>query len=233
MSTQTVALTALDDLRGNPRNPKTHDAAMLDRSISRYGYVEPIVIDDRTGFLISGHGRAESLRRMRNEGKQAPDGITVTPDGTWLVPTVRGWSSADDAQADAVLIALNRTTELGGWDGPNLKVLLEELQTHDGGLEAVGYTDADLLILQRLAEAEGTFGISQEQVVDEFLDMTGLDGAIVDLQYESVLRVYFQTTEARKAFYAVLGYEYDKDGKTLRYPATFIRHATPMMSADG
>ena len=43
-------------------------AAQLDQlggSISRFGYVEPIILDDRTGRMVAGHGRRETLLKMR------------------------------------------------------------------------------------------------------------------------------------------------------------------------
>jgi ParB-like chromosome segregation protein Spo0J len=44
-----------------PRNPKDHDIGLLHDSFSRFGFVEPIALNERTGRLVAGHGRQEAL----------------------------------------------------------------------------------------------------------------------------------------------------------------------------
>ena len=44
----------LKKLRADPRNPKAHAAEAIEASVSRFGFVEPIVVDERTGFIASG-----------------------------------------------------------------------------------------------------------------------------------------------------------------------------------
>lgn len=126
----------LDDLEADPRNPKAHDVDTVTASVGRFGYVEPIVLDGRTGFIVSGHGRTKALKQMRLNGETPPEG--VSPD--WEVPVITGWSSRTDAEAAAALIALNRTTELGGWVDETLLELLDGLTDLDG----VGYTEAEI-----------------------------------------------------------------------------------------
>lgn len=82
-------LVPIDDLVDDPTNPKGHDEAALDRSIDVLGYIEPIVEDERTGLLISGHGRKGALIRRRDSGMPPPDGIEVV-DGVWHAWVVRG-----------------------------------------------------------------------------------------------------------------------------------------------
>lgn len=129
----------LDHLMADPANPKAHDTAAIDASIGRFGVIDQIVRDDRTGYIISGHGRDESLRRMRDRGDNPPEGIRLDASGHWLVPVIVGWSSRTDAEARAALIALNRTTELGGWVDDALLELLDDLDDFTG----VGFTEDD------------------------------------------------------------------------------------------
>lgn len=129
----------LDDLIPAPVNPKRHAVDVLDESMGRHGYIEPVVLDERTGRLIGGHGRVETLTARRDAGEAPPDGVTVDPDGRWLVPVARGWASASDLDADAALVTLNRSTELGGWDLPELGALLGTV-VEGPGLAGVGYT---------------------------------------------------------------------------------------------
>ncbi len=133
---------ALDELQPAARNPKAHAGPAIEESISRFGYVEPMVLDERTEKLVAGHGRREALQAIRKRGGPAPEYVRVSKDGTWLVPVVRGWRSKDDAAAEAFLLATNRTVEAGGWDSDQLNAMLRELGTeHD--LLSLGFTQRD------------------------------------------------------------------------------------------
>jgi hypothetical protein len=162
MDAQTVA-TPIDEIRPHPDNPKGHDLDTLVESIRRFGFAEPIVVDQRTGLNISGHGRVEALTELRmlvaagatdanGTPYAVPTGITVDDDDRWLAPVFVGWRSRDDAEAAAALIALNRTTETGGWLNEPLADLLDRLAEIDDGFAGVGFDDKDLADLRaRLA----------------------------------------------------------------------------------
>jgi hypothetical protein len=139
-----IVYTPLDDLVPAPVNPKTH--VDMTASFGEFGYMEPVMIDNRTGRLVGGHGRLETLHLMRRRGDDPPAGIVVRA-GRWCVPTVHGWSSRDDDHAAAALIALNRYTELGGWDDKALADLLQQINDDpddDTLLTAAGWDDKEL-----------------------------------------------------------------------------------------
>jgi hypothetical protein len=145
----------LDDIEANPSNPKAHDVGTINDSVARFGYIDGVVIDERTGYLISGHGRTKTLRAMRDRGESPPDGVSVDATGAWLVPVQLGWSSRTDAEAKAALIALNRTTILGGWVDDSLLGLLDELSDNGNdmaGLQGVGYGKDDMDELRALLQ---------------------------------------------------------------------------------
>ena len=129
----------LDHLQPDPANPKGHSVETIDASIGRFGVIDQIVRDDRTGYIISGHGRHETLTAMRNRGEHPPEGVRVDAGGHWLIPVIVGWASRTDAEARAALIALNRTTELGGWVDDSLLDLLDNLDDFTG----VGFSEDD------------------------------------------------------------------------------------------
>jgi DNA modification methylase len=149
----------LEALRANPANPKAHATEVIDTSLGRFGYVEPVVQDGRTGMIVSGHGRTETLRVMRERGDSPPDGVLMDSDGGWLVPVTVGWSSRSDAEAKAALVALNRSTEVGGWDDAALADILDDLAAVEGGLLGVGFEAEDVALLRAdldaIADAEG------------------------------------------------------------------------------
>ncbi len=146
MPDRRVEYTPLTFIEAAPRNPKRHAGQAIKRSIDRFGLAELPLIDERTGRLVAGHGRLDQLAAMRKDGQDPPDGVRVDPDsGDWLVPTVRGWQSRSDGDAEAYLVASNRLTTLGGWDDTELADILGDLAELDPALlEVTGYTDADL-----------------------------------------------------------------------------------------
>lgn len=126
----------LDQLSRWPGNPKAHADDAIAASISRFGFRDPLAIDETSGRLIAGHGRLTALERAHAAGSPAPQFVQVRDDGMWLIPVTRGGSFADEAEASAYLVAHNRTGELGGWDegllADFLKPLDEELLSATG-----------------------------------------------------------------------------------------------------
>lgn len=143
MTERSIEYLTLDEILPADQNPKSHDEAGLAASVERFGYVEPITIDERTGNLVAGHGRLAELQARRDRGDPPPDGVLVDESGAWRAPVVRGWASADDAEAKAYLVASNRLTERGGWHAQGLADMLAELAAGPG-LEGVGYDADDL-----------------------------------------------------------------------------------------
>lgn len=146
----------LDDLVPAEENPKNHDEDSLDDSIDEFGYVDPVILDERTGRLVAGHGRTEALQRRRARGEKPPPGVT----DDWRVPVVRGWASRDDQHAKRYLLGSNKITEAGGWtdDLPAFLASLDDLAGSGFTYEEV----ADLLAAQ--AEQVGALDPASEWV---------------------------------------------------------------------
>jgi hypothetical protein len=80
------------------------------------------------------------------EGDELPRGVLLGDDGAWTIPVDRGYASTDDEEALALIIALNRHVEQGGWQPAPLTDALEQLAS-GRGLDGIGYTSADLDLL--------------------------------------------------------------------------------------
>jgi len=150
MAERHIEYQPVDQVVAAIQNPKRHAEADLDASLDEYGYTEPVMIDERTGRLVSGHGRLGMVRRAMQDGREPPDGVKVDENGQWLLPVVRGWASRDDAQAQRYLLFANRATEMGGWDDQDLAATLQWLDDQDS-LAVTGFYDSDLAdIMARL-----------------------------------------------------------------------------------
>lgn len=154
MSTRKTVRRPLASLTGNPANAKEHDTDGIGASMDRFGMVDVIVLDDRTGYIVSGHGRVDTLRAKQAAGEAPPDGVRARA-GDWQVDVVTGWASRDDQEAAEATVAVNRWTEQGGWDREKVLDQLQHLEATTG-LAGVGFgrDDIDDLIAQ-IEEAAG------------------------------------------------------------------------------
>jgi hypothetical protein len=54
-----IEMVQRPSLRPNPKNPRKHSEASLERlarSLDRFGFIDPIIADDE-GLIVAGHGR--------------------------------------------------------------------------------------------------------------------------------------------------------------------------------
>ncbi|MCJ7822331.1 MAG: ParB N-terminal domain-containing protein, partial [Armatimonadetes bacterium] len=92
----------------NPRHMLASELEKLKRSITEFGFVEPVVVRKEDNTVIGGHQRLEAAKAL----------------GMQTVPVV--YVDVTEAQAKALNLALNKIQ--GEWDLPKLGDLLEELR---------------------------------------------------------------------------------------------------------
>ena len=135
-----VEYVALSEIVGADVNPKDHDIGQIYQSMKRFGFTSPIMMNEKTGKLLAGHGRLETLAMFKKGGDTPPERIRVREeDGEWLVPVLRGINFDSDVEAQAYLLADNRLTELGGWHTDELVMSLQGILQEGGDLEGVGW----------------------------------------------------------------------------------------------
>lgn len=202
MGERTIEYMLVSGLDPHPENPKAHDVETLQASLARFGFVEPVVLDERTARLLSGHGRVETLIAAEQAGLDAPDGIDVDDNG-WWVPVVRGVTTKDDAEADALVVALNAVGE-GLWHEERLDKIVAAL--HDGpGLAGVGISDdrvASLLAAQQTSSERGSpFADFGEQNKPDTVDFRFGDysGKLARPLYESFVEAVEKRRESSGA----------------------------------
>ena len=112
----------LAELQPAPYNPRAISEETLDSlaaSISRFGLVEPVVWNRRTGNVVGGHQR---LKVLHAQGVEHTDVVVVD-------------FSAEDERT--LNLALNKIQ--GDWDLPKLAIVLEELKLADADLSLTGF----------------------------------------------------------------------------------------------
>ena len=127
MEIKTMRLDTLQPSNFNPRKdlqPGDPEYEKLKRSIDTFGYVEPIIWNERTERIVGGHQR---LKVMLDLG--------ITEESVVVVDL----ASNDEK---ALNVALNKIS--GDWDMPRLKDLLEELDTGAYDLDLTGFDAAEI-----------------------------------------------------------------------------------------
>ncbi len=122
---------APETLRPHPRNARTHSrkqVKQIARSIKRFGFTNPVLIDGEN-LIIAGHGRVEAALQLQMRS----------------VPCLRV-DHLSPAEIRAYMIADNQIALNAGWDEELLGLELKELQTIDADfdLELTGFSIAEI-----------------------------------------------------------------------------------------
>jgi hypothetical protein len=130
-----VEQVKLGDLRPYPGNARRGDVAAIADSLEANGQYRPLVVQRGTGYVLAGNGTLQAAQKLGWPSVQV----------TYL--------DVDDAQARRIVVADNRTHDLGGYDDRALLALLRDL---GDDLTGTGF-DADDFdsLLAGLEEADG------------------------------------------------------------------------------
>lgn len=142
-----IKLVDINRLQPAPYNPRVelneNDAEYqhIKNSILNFGYSEPIVWNEVTGYIVSGHQRAKVLKDL---GREQVEVIVVHIES--------------DAKEKAMNMAMNKA--VGLWDNNKVEALLSELRDTDFEMadfgfasETIDWGDTDL---DNFEEASGT-----------------------------------------------------------------------------
>lgn len=111
---------------GNPRTIDEDNRGRLREVLNRFGFVENLVLNSRTGELVSGHQRRALALEL---------GIDRVPVMVVDLP---------EAEARALAVALNNPSAQGAWEPTLLEARLEELASLDV-LELTAFDPAELV----------------------------------------------------------------------------------------
>ena len=127
-----VFWTGIDTLKEYPGNARRGNISVLAQSLKANGQYRPIVVQKSTNYVLAGN---HLLRAAKSIGMDKIDAVFI---------------ECTDEQALRIVLADNRTADLGDYNDELLKNLLKELED----LEGTGYTEADLEELEKLAGVE-------------------------------------------------------------------------------
>lgn len=139
-----VEYVSVEEVNRWPRNPKDHDHHEIQKSFYRFGFIKPVLVDEGTQQLVAGHGRIDTLKILRDLGKEPPRGVKLDGD-SWSLPVLRGVKFDNPAEAEAFLIADNRLPERGGWKNDILAEMLGEIVDVEGAIEGIGFDYAEIM----------------------------------------------------------------------------------------
>ena len=126
MQIRTLKAAQLRAAEYNPRRdlqPEDAEYQKLRRSIEEFGYVEPIIWNERTGRVVGGHQR---LKVLLEKGEEEIEAVIV---------------DVDDRDEKILNVLLNKVK--GRWDIGKLADLLQELDKA-GAMELTGFEDWEL-----------------------------------------------------------------------------------------
>ena len=131
-----VSLRSLNELKPNPRSPRTHPKRKikeLAKAIKTVGFIGVIVVDE-SGMILAGHARHAAAKLL----------------GMKTVPTICVTGLSDELMR-AFVIADNKFSERAGWNREMLAAELEELSmllpTLDLDISLTGFEVGEVNVL--------------------------------------------------------------------------------------
>ncbi len=125
-----IVKVPIESLQFDPSNARKHpdkNMSAIKGSISKFGQVEPLIVKKDTKVIIGGNGRLAAMKELGFKEVEIVE-LDIT-----------------NTEATALAIALNRTGELAEWNMDILEQLVEQLKNDNFSLDAIGFSDADLL----------------------------------------------------------------------------------------
>lgn len=131
---QTYKIVGIDTIQNHPKNYKEGDVDAIGQSVARNDFYGACVVQKSTNLILVGNHR-----RLAAKAKGLKELPVIVVD-------------CDDATAERIMLADNRTAELGQNNTLALHALLEDQAKRDLGLLGTGYRDADLNRLRERAK---------------------------------------------------------------------------------
>lgn len=123
-------MVKVTDLKPNPKNPNKHPDKQIDllvKIIQYQGWRNPIVISNRSGFIVKGHARRLAAIKL-NTAEVPVDFQDYDSDEMELLD----------------LVADNQIAELAEWNNSTLKDVLQEIDTGELDMDLSGFKEEEI-----------------------------------------------------------------------------------------
>ncbi|WP_406711895.1 site-specific DNA-methyltransferase [Trueperella pyogenes] len=147
MKLQKIAVDKLNPADYNPRKelkPGDAEFEKLTRSLTEFGYVEPVIWNKTTGNVVGGHQRLTALKHL---GHTEVDCVVV---------------ELDEVREKALNVALNKIS--GDWDEAKLALVIADLDIADFDAELTGFDEKEI---QQLIGS-----LDESEIEDDGFDLT-------------------------------------------------------------
>lgn len=145
-----LAFLPMDALKAHPLNANSTDIAPISESIHMNGFIDPILVQTSTGYILDGWHRYSAVLDLGGE----------------FIPCLL--IDCDDATAHRLLVACNRTARLGRDDPGILRDLMDQIQANDARLLGTGWTPGQYDAFLELTESP------YEPNVEDLEEFTGV-----------------------------------------------------------
>lgn len=145
MNIQEVEVSRINPAAYNPRIDLQKDDAeykKLKRSLSEFGYIDPLIWNEATGNLVGGHQRFKILTEHNNLEKIAVSVVNIS-----------------ETQEKALNLALNKID--GDWDNNKLTILFEELENEEFDTSLTGFDEEEIKSMLSNFD-ESTIGVLED-----------------------------------------------------------------------
>ena len=130
-----IKLSKLKETTYNPRIIDQESLNNLKKSIKEFGYIQPIIWNQKTGNVVSGHQR---LKIIKEEGSVSDEIEVIVVD-------------LDESKEKAAVLAFNRIS--GEWDSAKLSNLLGDIQAlGNDSLDLTGFSNNEITNLLSTSE---------------------------------------------------------------------------------
>lgn len=185
-----IAINELTPAEYNPRKElKPGDAAYekLKRSIETFGYVEPIIYNERSGTVVGGHQRLSVLHDL---GETEVECVIV---------------NMDEEDEKALNIALNKVN--GEWDMEKLTELLAEIDNteYDATLTGFDLDEIEELIRTSAPEMEDIDEVKDTAISGSYMIIDKVKIPITDEEKNDLLQRLDEYVERNGVAFGFVG----------------------------
>lgn len=178
----------------NPREITPEEMEKLKNSITEFGYVDPIIVNEVNNHIVGGNQRYEALKEL---GYDEVDVVYVHEE--------------DPNREKALNIALNKIS--GEWDFSKLGEIFEEMKVEGFDVDLTGFEEIEVDVL--LPNSNFEIFDDEEYIDDEDLpeDYSEVEGEVPNQSYSVIIS--FTDKQKANEFIQNLGSDKQMTGNSI------------------